>query len=625
MADTNSASDTQVLLQSMLQRLRLQPRPASNSAHTQDEVQYNATLIEQTGSAGESPPQTPPMYNFDFSMDSNFNVTNLARPLSPGSTGVTTSLSQEFAKGIDVHTPGMSSTPKRRTLSWGFMSNHTVSGGNSDVRTSADDGVMPKQVRKQKFSLTKMSDGSVQTESNIQGQGVGQKGWTQKMKEKWKERHKSIPRREQDDSERQEQSKVANRIRSPIPIQTGPNETNTTTAFNEEVSVQSQPINNGPVESISSPLDHMSETLFSPGSFNLMEEIFTGQEWAKFLPYSTSSQLASSSIPQDQRIGLTSSISQSSQNEQTLLSQWNYREATGLDLGMTQSKMNSGSFHNMDTTEYMFNQRKTSDFGMHPMSELHNGQYGLSDSGSNHVESMDLHVSPLGNNYTIKEQAHIYPYKQSNSIQLNINQTLPSEQSANQSQATEITHKQPGSVHEVLPQLDLSYLQSKDNSSLKKQVSLSRKRGHSTERRGSNEWRSETAEIHEWRHNSSPSDPAPSLSPASSISSLQHSISQDSESSVSTETVIKKRKVENKRHVRFADEVTIVPPLVLSDDDSDADDEDYCHNGNEGNDDSGEESLSRPYVPRWIEALRSKANRKPKLKLPRRTKKYRFV
>lgn len=229
MADTNSVSDTQTLLQSMLQRLRLQPRPESNSTHTQDEVQYNTTLIEQNGGAAQSPPQTLPMYNFDFSMDSNSVVTNLAGPLSPGLTGVTTSLSQEFSKGIDVHNSGMSSTPKWKTLSWGFMSNHTVSGGNSDVSTCPDDGVMPKQARKQKFSLAKMSGGSVsslqnverllpsthtsgQMESNIQDQRVGreEKRWTQKVKEKWKERHKSISRREQDDRETQEQSKVLN-------------------------------------------------------------------------------------------------------------------------------------------------------------------------------------------------------------------------------------------------------------------------------------------------------------------------------------------------------------------------------------------------------------------------------
>lgn len=36
-----------------------------------------------------------------------------------------------------------------------------------------------------------------------------------------------------------------------------PNENNTTTAFNEEVRVQHQPINSGPVKGIPSPPDHM--------------------------------------------------------------------------------------------------------------------------------------------------------------------------------------------------------------------------------------------------------------------------------------------------------------------------------------------------------------------------------
>lgn len=223
MADTNSASETHVLLQSMLQRLRLQPRPESNSMHTQDVAQYGATLIEQNGSAPESPPQTPPMHNFNFSMDSKSIVSDLARPPNPGSTGVTTSFFQGFAKGIDVHNSGILCLPKQRTVSWGFMSNHTVSGRNSDVSTH--EGVMPKQAIKQKLSLTEKSDFSASSQqsveslpsthtsgwmdSNIQDQGTGQRRWTHKIKEKWKEKHKSISRREQDDPERQEQSKVA--------------------------------------------------------------------------------------------------------------------------------------------------------------------------------------------------------------------------------------------------------------------------------------------------------------------------------------------------------------------------------------------------------------------------------
>lgn len=190
-----------------------------------------------------------------------------------------------------------------------------------------------------------------------------------------------------------------------------------------------------------------------------MEEIFTGQEWAKFLPSKTSSQSESSSITQDQEMGLTSSINQSCQNEQTMLNQWNYRAATVSNLGMIQSQMNSGSFHNMGTTEYIFKQRKTSNFVMPPMSELHNGQYGLSDAGSKQLESMDLSSSTLGNNHPSKEQAHIYSHSQSNTVELTVNSSLSSEQKVNQSQATEINHNQPGGVHEVLPLLDLSYLQ----------------------------------------------------------------------------------------------------------------------------------------------------------------------
>lgn len=190
-----------------------------------------------------------------------------------------------------------------------------------------------------------------------------------------------------------------------------------------------------------------------------MEEIFTGQEWAKYLPSSTSNQPASSSITQDQGIGLTSSISQSRQNEETMLSPWNYREDKGPYLEITRSQMNSRSFSNMSSTEHMFNQTKTPSFGMPPMSELYKGQHGLSDSGSNHLENMDLSESTLGNDHPNKEQVHICPYNQSNTIELNVHPSLPSEESVNQSQATEINNNQPGSVHEVLQIVDLSYLQ----------------------------------------------------------------------------------------------------------------------------------------------------------------------
>lgn len=173
-----------------------------------------------------------------------------------------------------------------------------------------------------------------------------------------------------------------------------------------------------------------------------MEEIFIGQEWAKFLP---SSQSQSSSITQHQGMGLTSSISQSPQNKQSMLSQWDNRETTSPNGAITQSQMNSGGFH----TENMFNQRKTPSFGQ----LSHNGQYGLYDSGSNHLENMDLSASPLGNNHPIKEQAHVYPYNQSNNTDITVNSSLSSEQ------MMEINQNQHGSVHEVLPVLDLSYLQ----------------------------------------------------------------------------------------------------------------------------------------------------------------------
>lgn len=209
MADTDSVSDTQVLLQSMLQRLRLQPRPESNSTHTQDEVQFGTTLNEQNSGSAKSPPQTPPMYNFDFSLDSKSIVTNQAGSLSLCSTGVVTSLSNSW----------MSSTPKQKKLSQEFMSNSTVPGS---ISTHADDDIMPKQTKQPNISdgsvaspqsakrLLRSTRTSGQVELNIQDQGAGQKRWTQKVKKKWKDRNKITTRREQENKEKEKQNKVSN-------------------------------------------------------------------------------------------------------------------------------------------------------------------------------------------------------------------------------------------------------------------------------------------------------------------------------------------------------------------------------------------------------------------------------
>ncbi|KAK1803912.1 hypothetical protein P4O66_003851 [Electrophorus voltai] len=92
---------------------------------------------------------------------------------------------------------------------------------------------------------------------------------------------------------------------------------------------------------------------------------------------------------------------------------------------------------------------------------------------------------------------------------------------------------------------------------------------------------------------------------------------------------VAKRRMENTRHVRFAKEVVILPPLILSEDenenehdDDDDDDDDFDDVDDDGDDEGDqsdeecqEEPLPRPSVSSWIFALRSKAKKKAKLKL----------
>ncbi|XP_076878507.1 uncharacterized protein LOC143527281 [Brachyhypopomus gauderio] len=678
-------SDTQALLQSMLQKLKLQPHSDTNAQEptpfslTEGDVRTaensSDPRVYQFGASLETEQQgrTTSIYTTDSPWTSQLSSLKSATPTPP----------KEPAGEVKVHNLGVST--------WGFSNSCTVSEGNSDVISSSDVANTPRRVKKQlkflrrrtsednsvsSFPTTddripphdlsllapalaapghKVSEGQDQggvwavgdergsntrTSRNKKRADAGQKKWTQKVKERWRERKRNPESRVNRDTEQHHE--VAEVCCPPTFTRT--NENTTATAFSVEAGLQQHPINSGPDEAPPSPLDHMSEPIFSFGSFNLMEEIFSGQEWAKFFPASTNSQSESSCTAQDKT---TNSISQLYQEKQTVIRQWDYKDTTESNLSMAPSQMNSGGLQqDMDTSEHFYTQTNASDFSM-PL--LPKGHLELADpSGSNQrTRSMDPYLIFSQNTERTKDRSPSLDHNLNSQLQTHVavHQMLSDDHSLNHSQDSELVHGQSESKEGLS---DISYLQPRDGSSLMAHGSLNRKRGHGALSRNPNEQVGlQFREVDEWREDPltpRPDDqredlimplysphPAPTLS---SVHPLQCFISQDSEY-MNTETVVKKRRVDNPRRVRFAEEVVILPPLIVSedenddendededdndeddddedDDDEDDDDEDDDE-GDKSDEECREEPLSRPTISGWIVALRSKAKKKAKL------------
>ncbi|KAL7886176.1 hypothetical protein AOLI_G00064710 [Acnodon oligacanthus] len=668
MAKSSAVSDTQSLLQSMLQKLKLQNHSERSSTPTQEQTPFptvglnGRSSLESTAYQFGDPskqPGTPPSIwtNLDnpwrlhsshpHQEQSTEGIPATLAPdvisdgemfrwnrkqlkishskLSDDSSSLSSfSTTENTLNSTDLSTPSpTSSILSQRTSEKHSDHSGVCSEGVGDIRK--DNINVPDKIMRTRTSRT----------SKRKWEDPGKKRWTQKVKERWKERHK----KERDGKQKQEPNDMAKNGHCPTPTKSSDdnaaatlseqniNDNSTIATLREQNTIHPEPINNGLGEAPPSPLDHMSESMFSFGTFNLMEEIFAGKEWANFFQTSTCSQPEFTCITADKTTESPNSVSQSPCREHTTGNQWDYKEAAHSNLRMASSQMNSESFQEeMDITE----QTRASDFSL-ALSQTFDFLKDQSELfPSNQIQSMDLGLSQSENDEETKYQTQLLDLHQN--YQLNTaeasNQSLTSERNLNQSQQSDPNHTQPETVHEeFLPLLDLSYLQPKDSSSPRKLGTLSRKRGHCTLRRGSSDrGRSETGEVDEWGDNAPLNSlhPAPSLSPASSISSLQYSISQNSESSASTETIVKKRRLENTRRVRFAEEVVFLPPLVLSEDydDEDEDDNDDYNNEEEGEasdedeDNVQEEPQSRSSIPNWIVALRTKTKRKSKLKLP---------
>ncbi|XP_071401102.1 uncharacterized protein [Centroberyx affinis] len=424
--------------------------------------------------------------------------------------------------------------------------------------------------------------------------------WTQKIKERWRERHGSLGKKGKEEGGGEMKNETENE--QPSAAETLINTSNKEGGRTPHSLDRSDNIDTPPTLShtedgtADSHIRSTSDFEFGLGSFSLLEEILTGQEWAKFLNPTLSgistnqgaseqptSQLETTPNPQHRDGGQSSAIPNS---------QWSFRGSES---------------------------PQVSDFGMAPIS------VNMDISEPNHMPGQD--------------------------VQGEASQSEPMEHGHTQSDM-ESEESGPGLEHTA--QEDFSHIKPADildNSALKSRVHLNRKRVHpSQEKRGAEE--GETTDRREAERDEFLSSPStatshertefkddnvtmplyppmspPLLSPSSTTprilaprSVLKHSISQDSQSSISTETVTKKRRVEEGRRVRFSEAVVTIAPIDLNPDGTDSEED-----SGTGEEDSvieeevGMEQAAvaaaapapRPGLPAWILALkRRKTGRK---------------
>ncbi|XP_030001736.1 uncharacterized protein LOC115427350 [Sphaeramia orbicularis] len=667
----NPTTDTQALLQSMLQRLKLQPARESQSCLHASVPIASASVWGQDGQRGASHFQrvnNSPVNGFeskeeikwgfaangapskDF-VDSNLGLKGreIQQP-SPSceDSSLTSSSSQKdnidsnrgenkAVHGITTSETGQlfpetshkdaDVTSFERTGSYGNSAteNHIPSDKDATVVQSQDQlqGFIPR-VYAWSLKTTETTAGTQETQ--VSGVGNGGFGalaqskdaqiissghkttngssrrklrpsenktrrWTQKIKEKWRDRPGSFGKKEKEEGAKVDQSEHgAENSPQNQPLATG----NLIHLLNEEGerSLTSPNSSNHRETPVTQSVDSISEENSRPandfdfglGTFSLLDEIVRGQEWAKFLNPTLPAPTAHQRQPDD----------------------------TLDQLKIPQNPYDSGK-----------------------SSLISNQNVGGSNTWSLRLSSQssspDFSMAQVSPDASVPVNMDITDGKQVQEVHRQADQSEPMEH---------IQSEQSGLGQQLRPPA-AEPVNIVDNSLLKGRLYINRKRQHQPEERRPTEMTTDgkdtgsifspsSCEMDETggsqRHNitslfiqnSSPSPLSPSTSsPCSSIPRgvLKYSVSQESESSM--ETLTKRRRVEDARHVHFSEEVvTIVPPELdldtsYSEEDSVAEDDSVIEDDYEV-DQAEAVALQeviparRPALPAWIRALKRK-------------------
>ncbi|XP_059202859.1 uncharacterized protein zgc:113229 [Centropristis striata] len=430
-------------------------------------------------------------------------------------------------------------------------------------------------------ALAESKDMQIVSRRNQRSSETKTRRWTQKIKERWRDRQGSFGKKGKEGGRVDRKSEQGTEAISPENhLLKTENLTNTSNKEEERPLLslgRSDPSNIPPTHTEGGTnegsLRSTSDFEFGLGSFSLLDEIVTGQEWAKFLNPSNS---AASANQRPSELQITPNPHDRGQSSVSV----NQRGAVN----------NQRSFRGTEASPDLdFSMAQISPDAFQPV-------------------SMDV---------------------------------IEGQQTAVQDVHSEVDHLEPmehGRARRTRPFVKPADIL--DSSALRSRVQLSRKRQHQSAERLQTDKTSDGTEANREASISSMSpmsnhvmeetgesqhdnlvplytlnSPPPPLSPFTPFTPaprgvLKHSISQDSQFSM--ETVTKRRRVEENRRVHFSEEVVTIPPPEMdmdatdSEEDSGADEDSVIEEGEEEQA-SIEEVASptrRSVLPAWILALK---------------------
>ncbi|KAM4621628.1 uncharacterized protein ACJ7VT_005967 [Polymixia lowei] len=415
--------------------------------------------------------------------------------------------------------------------------------------------------------------------------------WTKKIKERWRERHGSLEKKGKEEDGREEMKNEPPAAENLI---------STSNREGERTShllIRSDHANTLPTPSGDcTEENHIRSTNdfeFGLGSFNLLDEILTGQEWARYLNPMLSgistnqrpaeqptSQIETTPNPQDQDRDQSSVILSQLGGANN---QWNSRGTESVQVSEFTMTPISDVSVNMDISE-------PNDF---PEQDVIDRSFCSLDMkskektmGLENAAQVDLKSAEVLDNLALKSRVNRKREHQSREKRERGRAEEDKEDKKDESTSSPGTATSPAVNEEEELQDDnvmLSLYPSK--SSMSPVIS------------------------------SSPTTPI-----AVPRSVLRHTVSQDSESSISMETVTKRRRVDNARRVHFSEEVITIAPINLDLDDMDSEEEDSAEDSTIEEEVGMEQQEAvkevvvpapRPALPAWIQALkRRKTGRK---------------
>lgn len=424
------------------------------------------------------------------------------------------------------------------------------------------------------------------------------KRWTQKIKERWRDRPGSFGKKRKEDEQRENQKCDQGTEMSPQnKLMTAETLINTSNKVKESI-----PPSLDSSDPSKTPLTHTEDSTkqgytrsasgfeFGLGSFSLLEEIVTGQEWAKFLNpnYSTApvNQGPSEALKTPPNPHDSSQSSLNLNHRRGLNNQWSFRgtEASSVSAAFLPTSMDISEGKQQ---QYVYKEADQSEpmEHAHMQLEMQSGDSGLGQ----HLRPPSFVQQPADilNNLVLKSRTHLNRKRQHQSAESR-DQRL---------QAEKITDAKEADREESISSQSLT--------SSHVMVDTGQSQHDSV--------------MPLYILNSPLPPPSPSfLSPFASAPKgvLKLSISQNSESSVEIET--KRRRVEENRRVHFSEDVvTIVPPeldLEATDSEEDSGAEEDSVIGQECEVEQAtieeEAPARRPALPAWILALKRRNTRR---------------